>query len=372
MYKIPFTKPTATSVELALVREALLSNSLAGNGHFSDKCLVELKKVIGSDKVLLTDSCTGALELIALQLDIKEGDEIIVPSYTFVSSAVPFANLGAKIIFADINEHDWNLSWADVESKISTRTKAIVVVHIGGVDAIGRKSLNLLKKNNIKIIEDAAQAIGAMNKDGCHLGTIGDYGVISFHDTKNITSAGEGGCIIVKCSGDFEKIKISQEKGTNRSAFKNGLVDKYTWVAQGRSALMAEPQCAFLTAQLSRLDEINSRRKILWQRYHETLASETQFLKIPELGDKGNGHVFNVEIDDRSSIIHHMMSLGITTPFHYVPLESSIFALKNFNPSPCPVSQFKASRNIRLPLYFDLTFAEQDVVMEQLIIGLSK
>ena len=372
MYKIPFTKPTVTIDELESVRESLLSNSLAGNGSFSNKCLIELKKVIGSDKVLLTDSCTGALELIALQLDIKAGDEIIVPSYTFVSSALPFANLGAKIIFADINENDWNLSWADVESKISKRTKAIVVVHIGGVDAIGKKSLKLFQKNNIKIIEDAAQGIGATNEDGCHLGTIGDYGVISFHDTKNITSAGEGGCIIVKCSGDFEDIKISQEKGTNRSKFKKGLVDKYTWVGQGRSALMAEPQCAFLAVQLSRLDEINSRRKILWQRYYETLASETQLLIAPELSHKGNGHVFNVELDDRSSAIHHMMSLGVITPFHYVPLESSTFALKNFNPIPCLNSQYKASRNIRLPLYFDLTFEEQDFVMEHLINSLSK
>lgn len=361
---IYFTKPSTTKKEIEAVNVALTANSLSGNGFFTGQCLDLLSGILLTDQVLLTDSCTGALELIALDLDLGPDDEVIVPAYTFVSSALPFANFGAKIVFCDIASDNWNVNWHDVWSKVTINTKAIVVVHYGGVSALDTQNLQRAQRQGIKVIEDAAQAIGCQDSTGNHLGTLGDYGTISFHDTKNVTSGGEGGCLITKSSETFQRLTCYQEKGTDRSLFLAGIKDKYSWVSAGRSALMSELQAAFLSAQLQRLDEVNKRRKELWENYYHSLHDETDVIQTPNISEKGNGHVFNIELENRQKFIRRMRDVGIITPFHYAPLNQSSFAKDKDWSIECCITEKRAARNVRLPLYFDLTTKDQCFIIE--------
>lgn len=360
---IPFNKPFVTGNELLYMQQAIINGKLSGGGAFSKKCQSFFEERYGIKKCLLTTSCTDALEMSALLLDIKDGDEVIIPSYTFVSSANPFILRGAKIVFADSEASTPNIDAQHVESLITHRTKAIVVVHYAGVACDMDTLLNICKKHNVYLVEDAAQAIESFYK-GKPLGTFGHLAAFSFHDTKNIT-CGEGGMLAINDEKFIERAEIIWEKGTNRKKFFRGEVDKYEWVDMGSSFLMAELNAAFLWAQIEKIEVIQQKRIEIWETYHRIFSSHQHLFKIPHIHEyaSNNGHIYYIicqNLVERNELIDFLKQQAIQTAFHYQSLhKSAFFASKHDARSLINAENF-TNCLLRLPFYYelDLTMAE--------------
>lgn len=366
---IPFNLACFLGKELEYVKEAINSGKISGDGEFTKKCHRYLEHELMCEKVLLTTSCTHALEISSLLLDIKEGDEIILPSYTFVSTANPFVLRGAKLIFVDIEKNTMNIDPLCVEKAITKRTKAIVPVHYAGIGCQMEKLLALTDNNRIAIIEDAAQAYKAEYNSRL-LGTIGNFSAISFHDTKNIT-CGEGGALIVNDSRYAERAEIIREKGTNRANYLRGQVDKYTWVDIGSSYLPSELNAAYLLAQLESATEIIANRVKTWEFYSQSFQSSVlkeriEVMQIPE-NCVQNGHMFWIklrDIEDRSRLIQYLKSYDIIAAFHYIPLHSTDFGRQNGIFCGDDINTTAESeRLVRLPLYYGMNQSDLEKVV---------
>jgi len=357
MKKISFNVPLVIGTETNYINECLSNKKFSGDGLFTKKCNEWFENKISAPKVLLTTSCTHALEMAAILLDIKEGDEIIMPSYTFVSTANAFVLRGAKIIFVDIRPDTMNIDETKIENAISKKTKVIVPVHYAGIACEMDTIMSIAKKYNLFVVEDAAQGMMSTYK-GKALGTIGHIGCYSFHETKNY-NCGEGGIIIINDEKYIQRAEIIREKGTNRSQFLRGVIDKYRWVDLGSSYLPSELNASFLYAQLESCENVNEKRLELWNTYYENLK-DLKFISLPVVpeGIKHNGHMFYIKLKDdrmRQDLIYHLASLEIQSVFHYIPLHESIKCSKYFEFSGEDKYTTKNSeRLLRLPLYYDL------------------
>jgi dTDP-4-amino-4,6-dideoxygalactose transaminase len=360
-YKIPFNKPCYTGNEEKYILESIKNNKISGDGYFSKKCQSWFKKKLNCKKALLTPSCTHALEMTAMLIDIKEGDEVIMPSYTFVSTANAFVLRGAKIIFVDIRPDTMNIDETKIEQAITKKTKAIVPVHYAGVSCEMDTIMNIASRHNLFVVEDAAQGMMSSYKDK-PLGTIGHLGAFSFHETKNYTSAGEGGLLIINDDRFLERAEIIREKGTNRSQFFRGMVDKYTWVDIGSSYLMNDISAAYLWGQLEKADEINNFRLKLWQKYYNGLKGleEKDLIKLPIVPNDciHNAHMFYIKVKDlktRTSLLEYLRKNHILSVFHYIPLHSSPAGKKfgRFNGKD-EFTTKESEKLIRLPMYYGL------------------
>ena len=355
---IHFNRPPVTGNENKFITEALANNKISGDGPFTKKCHQWFENNLLCKKALLTTSCTHALEMAALLLDIKDGDEVIMPSYTFVSTANAFALRGAKIVFVDIRPDTMNIDETKIEAAITHKTKAIVPVHYAGVACEMDTIMNIATKHNLFVVEDAAQAIKGSYK-GKALGTIGHLGAYSFHETKNITSAGEGGLLIINDERFKDRAEIIREKGTNRSLFFRGLVDKYSWVDIGSSYLMNDISAAFLWAQLEKIEEIQKNRLNSWNLYYKELENN-EFLQIPNIPKNctNNAHMFYIKVKDleeRQKLIHFLKENNVESVFHYVPLHSSVAGKKfGYFHQKDEFTTKESEKIIRLPLYYGL------------------
>lgn len=365
---ITFNKAPYIGTELGYIMEAVDSKHISGDGAFTKKCRNWLEDFTGSP-CLLTTSCTHALEMAALLLDIHPGDEVIMPSYTFVSTADAFVLRGARIVFVDIRPDTLNIDEKLIEAAVTDKTRAIVPVHYAGVACEMDTIMDIARRHNLAVVEDAAQGVEAFYK-GRPLGTIGDLGCYSFHETKNY-SMGEGGAIVINRPGLFEEAEIIREKGTDRSRFFRGQVDKYTWVSAGSSYLPSDINAAYLWAQLEVADRINDRRRSLWSRYDKTLRpmAEQGLLEVPYVPPEAqhNAHMYYIKLRDleqRTRFIRFMKDRKIQCIFHYIPLHSS--------PEGIRCSRFsgedrfttrESERLVRLPLYYEMNEEIQDQVL---------
>jgi dTDP-4-amino-4,6-dideoxygalactose transaminase len=356
---IPFNKPFLTGKETPYILEAVHSGRIAGDGLFTKKCHQFFENQLGFRKVLLTTSCTDALEMAAILLDIKEGDEVIAPSYTFVSTVNPFILRGAKIIFADSRPDNPNIDADLIESLITPRTKAIIPVHYAGIACDMDRIMELARKHGIFVVEDAAQSIDSFH-NGVALGSIGALGAFSFHETKNIIS-GEGGLLTINNERFVPRAEIIREKGTNRSAFSRGEIDKYRWVDIGSSFLPSDIIAAFLFAQLENLTRIQDKRKRLWSEYNTLLMplAKAGFFEVPFLPSyaTNNGHVFYIVLkntEQRGALIEWLKSKNIQTVFHYLSLHKSPFYEGKYSGKELVNADRYSDCLLRLPLYFDL------------------
>jgi len=370
--KIPFNKPFIVGEELDNIRRAVEQGQLSGDGPYTKLCHRWLEERTGCARALLTHSCTAALEMAAILCDIGPGDEVIMPSYTFVSTANAFALRGGVPVFVDIRGDTLNLDESLVEAAITPRTRAVVPVHYAGVACEMDAIVDMARRHRLRVVEDAAQALLSSYR-GKPLGALGDLGCLSFHETKNIIS-GEGGALLVNDPELVERAEIIREKGTNRSRFFRGQVDKYTWVDIGSSYLPSELVGAFLYAQLSHAEEIMAKRRRLCRRYGERLAplARAGIIEVADplpAGLSGNGHMFYIllpDTDTRSALIRHLGEGGILGVFHYVPLHSSP-AGRRFGRtgSAMDVTDSVSARLLRLPLYFEMEEADVDRVAER-------
>jgi len=373
---IPFNKPYLTGKEMQYIEEAVKSGKISGNGLFTKKCQEFFEKEFGFKKTLLTTSCTDALEMAAILADIKEGDEVIVPSFTFVSTALAFVRQGADIVFADSYSDNPNIDADQIEALITEKTKAIVVVHYAGVACDMDKIMSIANKHGIIVIEDAAQAIDSyyISKDGTKkaLGSIGHLSAFSFHETKNIIS-GEGGMLCINDDRFIQRAEIIWEKGTNRSQFFRGEVDKYSWVDTGSSFLPSEIISAFLWAQIENMRDIQDKRIKIWNRYYEGLSSfEPVSIKKPKLPlipeyATNNAHMFYLvcdNVDDRTKFIQHLKDKGILSVFHYLSLhKSSYYEKYSTRKSELPNSDMFSDCLVRLPLFYELTDEQVEYII---------
>lgn len=369
--KIMFNKPFIIGNELTYITEACSSGKLSGDGIFTKKCHAFFEEKYGFKKCLLTTSCTDALEMSAILLDIKEGDEVIMPSYTFVSTANPFVLRGAKIVFADSNEFNPNIDERRLEELITEKTKAIVVVHYAGIACDMDSIMSIISRNNLYLVEDAAQAIDSYY-NGKALGSFGHFSAFSFHETKNIIS-GEGGMLVINDERFFNRAEIIREKGTNRSQFFRGEVNKYGWVDIGSSFLPSEIISAFLYAQLENLDKIQEKRKSIWNKYMHGLKplQERNIISLPFLPDfaTNNAHMFYIvcsNLEVRTELIDHLKAKDIMAVFHYLSLHKSPFYGKLHNDRELKQSDRYEGCLLRLPFYYDLTDIEQDLVISSI------
>ncbi len=369
---IHFSKPAFIGNEEKYLKEAMKNQQLSGDGPFTKKCHEWFEKNTKTIKALLTTSCTHALEMAAILLDIKEGDEVIMPSYTFVSTANAFVLRGAKIVFVDIRPDTMNIDETKIEKAITKKTKVIVPVHYAGVACEMDSIMEIAKKHNIFVVEDAAQGITSTYK-GKVLGTIGDLGTYSFHDTKNITS-GEGGVLLINNEKFKERAEIIREKGTNRSQFFRGEIDKYGWQDIGSSYLPSELNAALLYAQLENIDKIQEKRLYIWDKYYELLKDleEKQFLELPKIPKtcNHNAHIFYIkckDITERTELINYLKNNGIYSVFHYVPLHSSNAGIKFGKMSGEDIYTTKDSERIlRLPLHYNISDSDIENVVDKL------
>lgn len=368
-YKIPFNKPYVSRRQIENIYSVISNRKFCGDGPFTKKCHSLLEDFYNS-KVLLTTSCTHALEMTALLCDISPGDEVIMPSYTFVSTANAFVNFGAKIIFVDIDPHSMNIDHNLLNQAITKKTKAIVVVHYAGVSCEMDKITKIAKQNNIFLIEDAAQAYGS-EFDGKKLGTFGDFGCISFHETKNI-HCGEGGALIINNKEFFSLAEVIREKGTNRSQFFRGEVDKYRWISKGSSYLPSELNAAFLFEQLKKASIIEEKRLKIWNRYYKNLSDidNISIHSVPK-NKKHNGHMFFIktkDLEERSKLIEFLERNHINTVFHYIPLhESKKCSFFYRFAGEDKFTTIESQRILRLPMYFDLKLQEVDYISRKII-----
>jgi len=357
---IPFNKPYMTGRELSHIAQAHMNGHLSGDGPFTKRCHAWLEGNTGAKKALLTHSCTAALEICALLLDLEPGDEVIMPSYTFVSTANAFVLRGAVPVFVDVRPDTINIDERLIEAAITPRTKAICVVHYAGVACEMDAITELADRYGLKVVEDAAQAI-ISTYHGRPLGTIGDLGALSFHETKNII-AGEGGALLCRDLDLAERAEIIREKGTNRSKFFRGQVDKYTWVDIGSSFLPGEITAAFLTAQMDAANDITTRRLALWNRYHEWAASHESAERVRRpiipAHCTHNAHMYYLllpSLDARTEFINELKSAKIQAVFHYIPLHSSPAGLHYGRSNrELPVTDDISNRIVRMPLWIGL------------------
>jgi len=362
---IPFNKPHLTGKETEYIKQAVNGLKLSGNGDFTKKCHAYFKERYHVNKVLLTTSCTDALEMAAMLINIKPGDEVIVPSYTFVSSALAFTRMGAKIVFIDSKQDHPNMDVSLLEALITDKTKAIVPVHYGGVACEMDTIMDLANKHNLFVIEDAAQAIESKYK-GKQLGTIGHFGCFSFHETKNI-QCGEGGMLFINDKTYAERAEIIWEKGTNRASFFRGEVNKYSWVDTGSSFLPADILAAFLWAQLENLETIQERRKAIWNRYFSNLSKidNAGFTLPKNINENNNGHVFYLVCKSsklREELMDHLKSKGIYPVFHYLSLHKSDYMQKENTTVDLPNADYFTDGLLRLPLFVELKDVEVDEI----------
>lgn len=367
---IPFNKPHLTGKETQYIEEAVKSGKISGNGIFTQKCQSFFEEKYKFKKVLLTTSCTDALEMAAMLAHIEAGDEVIIPSYTFVSTALAYVRQGAKIIFADSYKDNPNIDADTIESLITPKTKAIVVVHYAGIACDMEKIMNIAERHKLIVIEDAAQAIDSFYtfSDGRKkaLGSIGHFGAFSFHETKNIIS-GEGGMLTINDEQYIDRAEVIWEKGTNRSQFFRGEINKYGWVDTGSSFLPSEIISAFLWAQLENLDKIQKRRLQIWNQYFEDLKNISS-VSIPQIPDyaTNNAHMFYLifdNIDDRSNMIKYLKDNGVLSVFHYLSLHKSDYYNDKHDGRNLQNSDNFENTLLRLPMYYDLSESEVDRIV---------
>ena len=370
---IPFNVPPFLGTETDFLTQAINNHKICGDGPFTKECHAWLEKKTGAAKALLTTSCTDALEMAALLLDIKPGDEVILPSFTFCSTADAFALRGAKLVFVDIRPDTMNIDENKIEDAITEKTKAIVPVHYAGVACEMDTILDIARRHGIKVVEDAAQAVMSEYK-GQALGAIGDFGCYSFHETKNY-SMGEGGAILIKDPAKIEEAEILREKGTNRSVFLRGQIDKYTWVNQGSSYLPSDMNAAYLLAQLREADKINNDRLASWQKYYDAFEEleKEGYVERPIIPAecKHNAHMFYLkakDLEERTALISFLKQNDILAVFHYIPLHSAP-AGKKFGVfhGEDEYTTVESERLLRLPMYYGLTDEDIDKVIDTVI-----
>lgn len=364
---ITFNKPFLTGKEAHYMYQAVYTGKLSGNGVFTKKCQNFFETKYGFKKAIMTTSGTDALEMAAILCNVQPGDEVIVPSYTFVSSALAFVRQGARIIFADSCENNPNIDPYKIEALITPRTKVIVPVHYAGIACDMDKIMEIASKHNILVVEDAAQAIDSYYKDK-PLGGIGHFGCFSFHETKNVTAGGEGGLLVVNDDSFIRRAEIIWEKGTNRAEFFRGMVNKYGWVDTGSSFLPSEINSAFLWAQLESLEAIQSRRLAIWNQYYKGLKplAEKGFFKLPDIPEyaTNNAHMFYFvcrSLEERTSLISFLKEKGALAVFHYLSLHLSEYYKEHHQGEipTLPQCDHYADCLIRLPMFFELT--DEDV-----------
>ncbi|TXE08456.1 dTDP-4-amino-4,6-dideoxygalactose transaminase [Gelidibacter salicanalis] len=358
--KIPFNKPYLTGKETFYIQDAVYSGHLSGNGKYTKKCQKFFEEKYGFKKALLTTSCTDALEMCAMLLDIKEGDEVIMPSYTFVSTALAFVRQGAKIVFVDSCKSQPNMDADAIEALITSKTKAIVPVHYAGVSVDMDKIMQLANKYNLYVVEDAAQGIDSYYKNK-PLGGIGHLGTFSFHETKNVI-AGEGGLLIINDDKFVERAEILWEKGTNRASFFRGEINKYGWVDTGSSFLPSELTAAFLFAQLENIEAIQRKRISNWHQYYNGLKGLEQDhkLRLPVVTENAtnNGHMFYIVCNsenERAQLIEHLKEEQIYAVFHYLSLHNSPYYQSIHGQRELPLSDYYSNHLLRLPMYYELS-----------------
>lgn len=365
---IPFNIPPFTGKEMNYIRQAVENQKICGDGPYTKKCSEWIEQKTGTAKCLLTTSCTHATELAALLADVKEGDEVIMPSYTFVSTADAFVLRGAKPVFVDIRPDTMNMDETLIEDAITPRTKAIVPVHYAGVACEMDTIMDIAKRHHLLVIEDAAQGIMSTYK-GQALGAIGDFGCFSFHETKNY-SMGEGGALLIKDPQYVEEAEIIREKGTNRSKFYRGQIDKYTWVNYGSSYLPSDMNAAYLWAQLELAEEINEKRRSIWNRYWELLQplKEQGCIELPTIpeGCVHNAHMFYIkakDLEERTGLIDFLRENEIWPVFHYIPLHTAPAGIKfgEFHGEDKYTTK-ESERLCRLPLFYSLELEQVDYI----------
>lgn len=370
---IKFNVPPYTGKEIDYIKQAVENQKICGDGEFTKKCSAWIEEQTGTTRCLLTTSCTHATEMAALLLDIKPGDEVIMPSYTFVSTADAFVLRGATPVFVDIRPDTMNIDENLIEDAITDKTKAIVPVHYAGVGCEMDKIMDIAKRHGLKVVEDAAQGIMASYK-GKPLGTFGDYGCFSFHETKNF-SMGEGGALLIRDKENIERAEIFREKGTDRSKYFRGQVDKYRWQDFGSSYLPSELNAAYLYAQLEQADKIQGARMARWNQYHDALKpledeGKIQLPFIPE-HCQHNAHMFYIKTKDmteRTALIDYMKSKDVLTVFHYIPLHTAPAGLKygRFHGEDRYTTK-ESERLLRLPMYYSLTPEDTDYVADNIL-----
>jgi dTDP-4-amino-4,6-dideoxygalactose transaminase len=371
-YRIPFNKPFLVGKELFYVAQSVLSGHTSGDGLFTKKCNALMEEKFNAKKVLLTHSCTAAIEMAAMLCEIEQGDEVILPSFTFVSTANAFYLRGAKLIFVDVRPDTLNIDETKIEPAITDRTKVIVPVHYAGVACEMDIIMDIARRHNLYVVEDAAQGVNSKYKDK-YMGTIGDIGAYSFHETKNFI-CGEGGAIVLNNEKFIERAEIIREKGTNRSKFFRGEVDKYTWVDIGSSYLPSDLLAAFLFAQLENMDKINKRREKIFNYYYKALIPLVNDGKIrmPYISSEcqSNCHLFYIILENeniRNKLIDHLKSKEILSVFHYLPLHLSPIGRKmGYKEGQLPVTESYSERLLRLPFYFELLESDQDQIIYQI------
>lgn len=368
---IAFNKPPLTGNEKQYVLQAMQSNKISGDGFFGKKCQAWFEGKLDCPKSLLTPSCTSALEMAAILLDIQPGDEVIMPSYTFVSTANAFVLRGAKIVFVDIRPDTMNIDENKIEAAITPKTKAIVPVHYAGVGCEMDVIMKIANLHGLFVIEDAAQGMMSTYK-GKPLGTIGHLGTYSFHETKNYTSGGEGGLLLINDERFSQRAEVIREKGTNRSQFFRGQVDKYTWVDLGSSYLPSELQSAFLWGQLEKAEEINQNRLETWNVYNEAFKTIKQlgFVDLPVIPAdcEHNAHMFYLKLrglEERTALIDKLKAHGIMAVFHYVPLHDTQSGKKfgRFNGKD-EFTTSESERLVRLPMYYGMSLEELNMIVK--------
>lgn len=370
---VPFNRPCLTGKELVYIADAIRLGHASGDGHYSKLCHRFFEERLKTKKALLTTSCTHALEMAAILCNIKEGDEVIVPSFTFTSSVNAFVLRGAQPVFCDVRPDTLNLDETQIPKMVTPKTKAIVPVHYAGVSCEMDTILKIAKEYQLFVIEDNAQGIFGKYK-GRNLGSLGDFGTLSFHETKNI-NCGEGGALLINNLAMLERAEIIREKGTNRSQFFRGQVDKYGWVDLGSSFLPSDILAAYLWAQLEVWPSIFARRKKIWESYFESLKewAEAQGIQLPHIpsGVEQSYHMFYLvlpSLSDRTDFISHLKQKGINSVFHYQALNASIMGLKlGGKVGQCPVSEKLSDTLVRLPFYNSMTEEEQWRVIEAIL-----
>lgn len=370
---IDFNRAPFVGKELDYMKQAIDNAKLCGDGPFTKKCSALMREAFKVNHVLLTTSCTHALEMAAFLCDLQPGDEVIMPAYTFVSTADAFVLQGAKIVFVDVNPKTMNIDETKIEAAITDRTRVIVPVHYAGVACEMDAIMDLAARYNLKVVEDAAQGVNAYYK-GKALGTIGDFGCFSFHETKNYTM-GEGGALLFQDDRYIEKAEILREKGTNRSKFFRGQIDKYTWVGYGSSYLPGELNAAYLFAQLEELETINQKRTDIFNYYHEHLAplEEKGLIERPFIPEDRvhNGHMYYIKVRDlevRTKLIAWMKEKGVHCVFHYIPLHTAPAGLKygRFHGEDVYTTR-ESERLMRLPMYYSLSMEDVKYVTDCLL-----
>ena len=373
---INFNQPHLTGKEAHYMYEAVYEGKLSGNGKFTKRCQAWFEQRYGFAKTLLTTSGSDALEMCAMLCNLKPGDEVIIPSYTFVSTALAFLREGAKVVFADSMKRNPNLDAQTLEALITPRTRVIVPVHYAGVACDMDAIMAVANKHNLLVVEDAAQAIDSYYTSNIKhktlpLGGIGHLAAFSFHETKNITAGGEGGLLVVNDERFIRRAEIIWEKGTNRAEFFRGEVNKYGWVDMGSSFLPAEINAAFLWAQLENLDDIQAKRKQLWNRYYDNLSKVHASFSLPDIPDyaTNNAHMFYLVLPDlekRTAFIKYLKEHGIGAVFHYLSLHSSEYYRARHDGRQLPECDRYADCLVRLPLFYDLTIEQVDFICDKI------